>query len=49
MEGTPDDLDFKKIRTQLLAIENVMDVHDLHIWELKEGKPALSCHLVKKD
>jgi len=28
-----------------LAIQNVTKVHDLHIWSLSVGKPALSAHI----
>lgn len=32
MECTPEDIDMEKIREELLAINSVIDIHDLHIW-----------------
>lgn len=31
---------------QLRAIHRVREVHDLHIWSLSVGKPAMSAHIV---
>jgi cobalt-zinc-cadmium efflux system protein len=45
MEGTPEQVDMKEIKTALLNIPNVNDVHDLHIWTITSGYLTLSCHL----
>jgi len=31
------------------AIHRVKEVHDLHIWSLSVGKPAMSAHIVCKE
>ncbi|MFC5735833.1 cation diffusion facilitator family transporter [Cytobacillus gottheilii] len=46
MEGTPEDLNPETIKNALLKIGQVADVHDLHIWTITSGFPALSCHVV---
>lgn len=49
MEGTPEGIDTKQIKEQLLTVEHVKDVHDLHVWSITSDFPALSCHLVVKE
>lgn len=46
MEGTPDGIDSVRIINDIEKIDHVTDVHDVHIWSLSIGKPALACHLV---
>ena len=49
MEGAPDGVDVDQINADLIAIRGVSDVHDLHIWSLSVGKPALSVHMGADD
>jgi len=49
MEGAPRGLSLKAVEKQLLAIDGVSDVHELHIWSLSSGFNAISAHLVVKD
>ncbi|WP_394136598.1 cation diffusion facilitator family transporter [Cytobacillus oceanisediminis] len=46
MEGTPSHLNPEDIKKELLKVNHVRDVHDLHIWTITSGFPSLSCHLV---
>ncbi|SBT82398.1 cation diffusion facilitator family protein, putative [Plasmodium ovale] len=46
MEGTPVSINLIDIKNDLLKIPGVIDVHDLHVWSLSIGKPALACHIV---
>lgn len=46
LEGTPDHLDIKAIRFSILSIPNIVEIHDLHIWNICSGHVALSAHLV---
>lgn len=48
MESVPRNVDYEAVRQALLALPGVNDVHDLHIWSLSSGKPALSVHLVAR-
>ncbi|WP_409291031.1 cation diffusion facilitator family transporter [Peribacillus sp. SCS-37] len=45
MEGAPSNIDVEKVKKSLLSIEEVKDVHDLHVWSITSDFPALSCHL----
>ncbi|CAN5857713.1 cation diffusion facilitator family transporter [soil metagenome] len=45
MEGVPHHIDYLKIGDDLEATEGVLSVHDLHIWEMSPGHPALIGHL----
>jgi cobalt-zinc-cadmium efflux system protein len=46
MEGTPTGINIEEVRKSLMSVEGVLDVHDLHIWTITSGFPALSCHVV---
>lgn len=48
MESTPTHLDPRKIKNDLLGIEGVVEVHDLHVWTVSSGRLALSVHLVSE-
>ncbi|AZP13484.1 cation diffusion facilitator family transporter [Undibacterium parvum] len=49
MEGVPQHIDYVKIGEDLEAIPGVLSVHDLHIWEMSPGHPALIGHLEIND
>lgn len=49
MEGAPEGIDTKQIKEQLLTVEHVKDLHDLHVWSITSDFPALSCHLVVEE
>ncbi len=46
LEAAPDGLDPQEIGRTLAAHEGVVEVHDLHVWEVTSGFPALSAHVV---
>ena len=45
MEGVPHHINYLQIGDDLEATEGVLSVHDLHIWEMSPGHPALIGHL----
>ena len=45
MEGVPHDIDYLEVGANLKAVEGVLDVHDLHVWDMSPGHPALIGHL----
>jgi cobalt-zinc-cadmium efflux system protein len=49
LEAAPVGTDLNAIRDHLGAIEHVIDVHDLHVWTVTSGLPALSAHVVIHD
>jgi cobalt-zinc-cadmium efflux system protein len=46
MEAAPAGLDPDQIGRELAAQPGVVEVHDLHVWEVTSGFPALSAHVV---
>jgi len=46
MEAAPSGLDPEQIGRALAMQPGVVEVHDLHIWEVTSGFPALSAHVV---
>jgi cobalt-zinc-cadmium efflux system protein len=46
MEAAPAGLDPDEIGRALAAQAGVVEVHDLHVWEVTSGFPALSAHVV---
>jgi cobalt-zinc-cadmium efflux system protein len=46
LEASPRGLDPDEIGRALAAAPHVVEVHDLHVWEVTSGFPALSAHVV---
>jgi cobalt-zinc-cadmium efflux system protein len=46
MEAAPAGLDPERIGRELAGEPSVVEVHDLHVWEVTSGFPALSAHVV---
>lgn len=46
MEGTPRNIDVEKVTQDILAIEGVKAVHDIHIWSITSNLNALTTHVV---
>ena len=49
MEGTPTDIDTNAMLQDVLALDGVHGVHDLHIWSITQSMRTLSAHLVTDD
>jgi len=45
LEGTPRDLDSDAVGRALAGHAGVVEVHDLHVWEVTSGMPSLSAHV----
>lgn len=45
-ESSPRDVQVQTIREHILSTPGVVDVHDLHVWQLTRGAPVLSAHVV---
>ena len=45
LEAAPRDLDPDEIGNLLAAQSHVVEVHDLHVWEVTSGFPAISAHV----
>ena len=46
MEAAPEGLDPRLVGETLVSHPHVANVHDLHIWEITSGFPALSAHVL---
>ncbi|HWB67075.1 MAG TPA: cation diffusion facilitator family transporter [Mycobacteriales bacterium] len=46
LEAAPTEVDVELVRRHLLETEHVVDIHDLHVWTVTSGLPALSVHVV---
>jgi cobalt-zinc-cadmium efflux system protein len=46
LEAAPEGLDPQLIGRALVAQGDVVEVHDLHVWEVSSGFPALSAHVL---
>jgi cobalt-zinc-cadmium efflux system protein len=46
IQAAPDRLDPAAVRAELAALDNVLDVHDLHLWSLTSGMDVASAHLM---
>ena len=46
LEAAPKGLDPQAIGEALVAQAGVVEVHDLHVWEITSGFPALSAHVL---
>ena len=45
MEGVPHHIDYLQVGNDLAAVKGVLSVHDLHVWEMTPGQPALIGHI----
>ncbi|WP_432158477.1 MULTISPECIES: cation diffusion facilitator family transporter [unclassified Streptomyces] len=46
LEAAPKDVDMEEVRSHILDLDGVEDVHDLHAWTITSGMPVLSAHVV---
>jgi cobalt-zinc-cadmium efflux system protein len=49
LEFAPGNVNLAEVRNELLKVEGVVDVHDLHAWTLASGIYALSAHIQVMD
>ena len=48
-DGVPESIDLAAVRSLLLGLPHVSDVHDLHVWAMGTSQNALTAHLVLSD
>ncbi len=46
LEAAPEGIDADEVGRRMAAVEGVSEVHDLHIWTITSGFPALSAHVL---
>ncbi|MGH9710344.1 MAG: cation diffusion facilitator family transporter [Candidatus Acidiferrales bacterium] len=45
LEGLPRHLKLEDVAQTILAVDNVKEVHDIHVWTIGSELQALSCHV----
>lgn len=45
MEGVPHGIDYLQVGADVAEVDGVLSVHDLHVWDMSPGHPALIGHL----
>ena len=47
MEGTPPGINLEKLTNDIINLdrENIVDVHDIHVWQIAAGKNTMSGHI----
>ncbi|EIW86646.1 cation efflux protein [Coniophora puteana RWD-64-598 SS2] len=46
LQGVPSDISLEDVRRDILTIDGVLSVHELHIWQLSEAKVVASVHVL---
>jgi len=49
LESTPQSIDIDSMVDDLLKVDGVQGVHDLHVWSINENLRALSAHIMTND
>lgn len=49
MEGVPKNININDLVNRIKVIENIIDIHDLHIWSLSDSQIILTAHLVTNE
>jgi cobalt-zinc-cadmium efflux system protein len=45
-ESAPKGMSVDDIRTHLKGYQGVVDVHDVHVWQLTRGAPVFTAHVI---
>ena len=45
-QSVPRDTHVREIREHILRTDGVLDVHDIHVWQLTRGAPVFTAHVV---
>lgn len=46
LEEVPPNLDFETVLNAIASVKGICNVHELHIWSISHGIPALSVHVL---
>jgi len=49
MEGVPGPIELEDVRAAMTEDREVVEIHDLHIWQISSERIALSAHVVVRD
>jgi cobalt-zinc-cadmium efflux system protein len=46
LEAAPRNINTEEVGRKLVGAEGVVEIHDLHVWTITSGFPALSAHVL---
>jgi cobalt-zinc-cadmium efflux system protein len=46
LEAAPSGIDPPALGSRLAGVPDVVEVHDLHVWQITSGEPAMSAHVL---
>jgi cation diffusion facilitator family transporter len=46
MEATPREVDINSLTKELSQCGGVVNIHDIHVWNISVGKPSISLHIL---
>lgn len=49
LEVAPPEIDMNAVRADVLAVDGVEEIHDLHVWTITSGMESASGHIVLKE
>lgn len=49
LESTPRDLDIKKMVSDIIELDGVLGVHDIHVWSINQNLRTMSAHILTED
>ena len=51
LQGVPESVNLEDVRVDISAVDGVISIHELHVWQLSESKHVASVHILlrKKD
>eukprot|EP00300_Choanocystis_sp_HF-7_P005623 c14181_g1_i1.p1 GENE.c14181_g1_i1~~c14181_g1_i1.p1 ORF type:complete len:596 (+),score=127.17 c14181_g1_i1:70-1857(+) len=49
LDSVPKSIDMDRLRSELLAIQGVVDVHELHVWSIAPNRILGSMHVLLRD
>ncbi len=49
LEGTPRDVDLKHMVDDIVGVDGVLGIHDIHVWSLTQSMRTMSAHILTDD
>ncbi len=49
LEGTPRDINLKNMVDDIVGVDGVLGIHDIHVWSLTQSMRTMSAHILTDD